>query len=102
MAIQTTTPSGETVVLTPTTNDDPAFKYDLKEDENPEDEQEEESYKQKTLQQKILWGVLYTVASLAALYFFMVAVKFIGDGFTRSVVPRKEPSTSPTTPSRVS
>ncbi|EGZ26678.1 hypothetical protein PHYSODRAFT_475718 [Phytophthora sojae] len=77
MAIQAT---GETVVLTPTANDEPAFKYELKEEE--EQAEEEESYKKKTLQQKILWGVFYTVASLAALYFFMVAVKFIGDGFT--------------------
>ncbi|KAF1784754.1 Sodium-dependent phosphate transporter NptA-like [Phytophthora cactorum] len=81
MAIQTPAPVGETVVLTPTANDDPAFKYDLKEDD-PEDEHEEETYKQKTLQQKILWGIFYTIASLASLYFFMVAVKFIGDGFT--------------------
>ncbi|KAG6595898.1 Sodium-dependent phosphate transporter [Phytophthora cinnamomi] len=78
MTIQAT---GETVVLTPTANDDPAFKYELKED-NPVEEEEEESYKEKTLKQKVLWGIFYTVASLAALYFFMVAVKFIGDGFT--------------------
>ncbi|GMF10887.1 unnamed protein product [Phytophthora lilii] len=81
MATQTTAPSGETVVLTPTATDDPAFKYDLKEDD-PAEELEEETYKKKTLQQKILWGTFYIVASLAALYFFMVAVKFIGDGFT--------------------
>jgi len=47
-----------------------------------EEEQEEEDYQKKTLAEKIGWGVFYTVASLAALYFFMVAVKFIGDGFT--------------------
>ncbi|KAG7387829.1 hypothetical protein PHYPSEUDO_013600 [Phytophthora pseudosyringae] len=81
MTPQTPAPVGETVVLTPTGHDDPTFKYELKEDD-PEDEQEEETYQQKTLPQKILWGVFYTVASLAALYFFMVAVKFIGDGFT--------------------
>ncbi|KAF1790555.1 Sodium-dependent phosphate transporter NptA-like [Phytophthora cactorum] len=51
-------------------------------EDDPEDEHEEETYKQKTLQQKILWGIFYTIASLASLYFFMVAVKFIGDGFT--------------------
>ncbi|KUF99391.1 Calcium-transporting ATPase [Phytophthora nicotianae] len=81
MAIQTPAPVGEAVVLTPTANDDPAFKYDLKEDD-PEEELDEETYKKKTLQQKILWGVFYTIASLASLYFFMVAVKLIGDGFT--------------------
>ncbi|KAF4045176.1 Na+/Pi-cotransporter [Phytophthora infestans] len=81
MAIQTPAPVRDSVVLTPTANDDPAFKYDLKEDD-PEDEQEEETYKKKTLQQKILWGIFYAIASLASLYFFMVAVKLIGDGFT--------------------
>ncbi|RLN70059.1 hypothetical protein BBJ28_00021330 [Nothophytophthora sp. Chile5] len=46
------------------------------------DDEEENSYKTKTKKEKIMWGVIYTVASLAALYFFMVAVKFIGEGFT--------------------
>ncbi|KAG2781692.1 hypothetical protein PC116_g30475, partial [Phytophthora cactorum] len=32
--------------------------------------------------EKIVWGIIYGTASLAALYFFMVAVKLIGDGFT--------------------
>ncbi|KAL4176138.1 hypothetical protein KRP22_001092 [Phytophthora ramorum] len=47
-----------------------------------EEDEEEDSYSKKTLQEKIVWGVIYGIASLAALYFFMVAVKFIGDGFT--------------------
>ncbi|KAG3153114.1 hypothetical protein PI124_g5175, partial [Phytophthora idaei] len=45
-------------------------------------ENEEDSYSKKTLQEKIVWGTIYGTASLAALYFFMVAVKLIGDGFT--------------------
>ncbi|RLN63286.1 hypothetical protein BBJ28_00006377, partial [Nothophytophthora sp. Chile5] len=52
-------------------------------DQHQKDEAaEEESYQKKTPQEKILWGTFYVIASLAALYFFMVAVKFIGDGFT--------------------
>ncbi|TYZ67291.1 hypothetical protein PybrP1_011287 [[Pythium] brassicae (nom. inval.)] len=43
---------------------------------------EEEAYKKKSLGEKIFWGIFYTTASLASLYFFMVAVKLIGDGFT--------------------
>ncbi|KAL4123838.1 hypothetical protein PRIC2_009684 [Phytophthora ramorum] len=51
---------------------------------DPHDEAtaEEECYQKKTPVQRIAWGIVYTFASLAALYFFMVAVKFIGDGFT--------------------
>jgi sodium-dependent phosphate cotransporter len=51
---------------------------------DPHDEgtAEEESYQQKTHAERIAWGTFYAIASLAALYFFMVAVKFIGDGFT--------------------
>ncbi|KAJ0391608.1 hypothetical protein ATCC90586_010886 [Pythium insidiosum] len=44
--------------------------------------QEEEEYRKKTLGQKIFSGIFYTVLSLASLYFFMVAVKLIGEGFT--------------------
>ncbi|KAG1703409.1 hypothetical protein DVH05_007357 [Phytophthora capsici] len=51
-------------------------------DVNEEEIAEEESYEKKTPWERIGWGVFYTVASLAALYLFMVAVKFIGDGFT--------------------
>ncbi|KAG3007758.1 hypothetical protein JG687_00014102 [Phytophthora cactorum] len=47
-----------------------------------EDDVEEESYHKKAPAERIAWGIFYTIASLAALYFFMVAVKFIGDGFT--------------------
>ncbi|KAG7389291.1 hypothetical protein PHYPSEUDO_010626 [Phytophthora pseudosyringae] len=51
--------------------------------QNTKNEEEEEySYSKKTLQEKLVWGVIYGVASLAALYFFMVAVKLVGDGFT--------------------
>ncbi|KAG6951200.1 hypothetical protein JG688_00013831 [Phytophthora aleatoria] len=47
-----------------------------------EDDVEEESYHKKAPAERIAWGIFYTIASLAALYFFMVAVKFIRDGFT--------------------
>ncbi|KAG3110971.1 hypothetical protein PI124_g1242 [Phytophthora idaei] len=47
-----------------------------------EDDVEEESYHKKAPAERIAWGIFYTIASFAALYFFMVAVKFIGDGFT--------------------
>ncbi|TDH65545.1 hypothetical protein CCR75_005691 [Bremia lactucae] len=43
---------------------------------------EDDSYSKKTLPEKIVWGLVYFIASLAALYFFMVAVKLIGEGFT--------------------
>ncbi|EEY57303.1 sodium-dependent phosphate transporter, putative [Phytophthora infestans T30-4] len=46
------------------------------------EDEEEDSYSKKPLQEKIIWGIIYGTASLAALYFFMVAVKLIGDGFT--------------------
>ncbi|ETM49971.1 hypothetical protein L914_05907, partial [Phytophthora nicotianae] len=52
-----------------------------KQDIDIEDE-DEDSYSKKPLQEKIIWGIIYGTASLAALYFFMVAVKLIGDGFT--------------------
>ncbi|KAF4315253.1 hypothetical protein G195_011224, partial [Phytophthora kernoviae 00238/432] len=78
MAAQATTPVEDQVVLTPTNLDSSTLKYDLQEDQ-PE---EENTYQKKTLKEKITSGIMYTVASLAALYFFMVAVKFIGDGFT--------------------
>ncbi|TYZ54083.1 hypothetical protein PybrP1_012845, partial [[Pythium] brassicae (nom. inval.)] len=41
------------------------------------EEAEEESYAERSACQKIFWGVFYTIASLASLYFFMVAVKLI-------------------------
>lgn len=53
----------------------------VKQDVEIEDE-EEDTYSKKPLQEKIVWGIIYGIASLAALYFFMVAVKLIGDGFT--------------------
>ncbi|TMW63587.1 hypothetical protein Poli38472_002528 [Pythium oligandrum] len=45
-------------------------------------DEEEEEYSKMTTQQKIVQGLIYTVLSLAALYFFMVAVSLIGSGFT--------------------
>lgn len=56
-------------------------KYALQ-DEDHVAEEEEEEYKQKTTAEKVRSGIFYTVLSLASLYFFMVAVKLIGDGFT--------------------
>lgn len=47
-----------------------------------DDVEQEEEYKKKTTLQKIQSGLFYTVLSLGGLYFFMVAVKLIGDGFT--------------------
>ncbi|CEG50060.1 sodium-dependent phosphate [Plasmopara halstedii] len=54
---------------------------------NPKQELDDEIHQQThdsedSLAKKILRGILYGVASVAALYFFMVAVKLIGDGFT--------------------
>ncbi|KAJ0389056.1 hypothetical protein P43SY_011806 [Pythium insidiosum] len=46
------------------------------------DEAAETVYAQKTRKQKILSGVTFTMLSLVALYFFMVAIKLLGDGFT--------------------
>ncbi|TMW69044.1 hypothetical protein Poli38472_001200 [Pythium oligandrum] len=46
------------------------------------EEVEENEYNKMTTQQKIVQGIIYTVLSLAALYFFMVAVTLIGGGFT--------------------
>ncbi|GAB9477054.1 hypothetical protein Gpo141_00014113, partial [Globisporangium polare] len=40
-----------------------------------EEDEAEENYKKKSTGEKIRSGVFYTVLSLAALYFFMVAVK---------------------------
>ncbi|KAE9034390.1 hypothetical protein PR001_g9760 [Phytophthora rubi] len=39
----------------------------------------------KSLPEKIARGISYTMASLVALYFFMVAIKFISDGVTIAV-----------------
>jgi sodium-dependent phosphate cotransporter len=47
-----------------------------------DDFEEENEGRNKTHADLIAWGTFYAIASLAALYFFMVAVKFIGDGFT--------------------
>ncbi|ETI50360.1 hypothetical protein F441_06094, partial [Phytophthora nicotianae CJ01A1] len=41
-----------------------------KQDIDIEDE-DEDSYSKKPLQEKIIWGIIYGTASLAALYFFM-------------------------------
>ncbi|KAL3664883.1 hypothetical protein V7S43_010061 [Phytophthora oleae] len=43
---------------------------------------EEDCERAKTSNEKIAWGFVYVIVSVAALYFFMVAVKLIGDGFT--------------------
>uniref|UniRef100_A0AAV1UGR3 Sodium-dependent phosphate transporter n=1 Tax=Peronospora matthiolae TaxID=2874970 RepID=A0AAV1UGR3_9STRA len=50
-------------------------------DTDAEDE-EEHYYSTMPLYKKTLWGIFYSFASVAALYFFMVAVKLIGDGIT--------------------
>ncbi|TYZ62070.1 hypothetical protein PybrP1_004473 [[Pythium] brassicae (nom. inval.)] len=47
-----------------------------------EEDLAEEEYKNKSLGEKIFWGVFYAIFALASLYFFMVAVKLIGEGFT--------------------
>ncbi|KAG1708161.1 hypothetical protein DVH05_024844 [Phytophthora capsici] len=46
------------------------------------DEDDDVVYAGRSLRHKILLGVFYIVAMLAALYFFMVSVKFIESGFT--------------------
>ena len=46
------------------------------------DDEDEHYYSTMPLPKKILWGIFYSFASLASLYFFMVAVKLIGDGIT--------------------
>jgi len=43
---------------------------------------EEESYEKLSTSRKILNGIMYTLLSLGSLYFFMVAIKVIGDSFT--------------------
>ncbi|KAK1939177.1 Sodium-dependent phosphate transport protein 2B [Phytophthora citrophthora] len=47
-----------------------------------DDEDDDTVYTGRSLLYKILLGLFYTVAMLVALYFFMVAVKFIESGFT--------------------
>ncbi|GAB9469376.1 hypothetical protein Gpo141_00006655 [Globisporangium polare] len=47
-----------------------------------QEEIDEEEYRSKSTGAKVGWTLAYTVFSLTALYFFMVAIKFIGDGFT--------------------
>ncbi|KAL4175844.1 hypothetical protein KRP22_000803 [Phytophthora ramorum] len=48
-----------------------------------DDEDEEDlAYQGHCLLHNALWGLFYSVAMLAALYLFMVAVKFIESGFT--------------------
>ncbi|CAH0492824.1 unnamed protein product [Peronospora farinosa] len=47
-----------------------------------EENEEENFYLKMPLKEKIIRGIFYGIASLAALYFFMVAVKLIGDGIT--------------------
>ncbi|TYZ63618.1 hypothetical protein PybrP1_000016 [[Pythium] brassicae (nom. inval.)] len=42
----------------------------------------EEEYEKKSLGEKVGWGLFYTIAALSSLYFFLVAIKFIGEGFT--------------------
>ncbi|KAF1330080.1 Sodium-dependent phosphate transporter, partial [Globisporangium splendens] len=51
-------------------------------EEEVEEPSDEGLYKKKTTGQKVSWGIFYMVLALLALYFFMVAVKLIGDGFT--------------------
>ncbi|KAL3667932.1 hypothetical protein V7S43_006809 [Phytophthora oleae] len=47
-----------------------------------DDDDDDVAYTGRSLLHNILVGLFYTVAMLAALYFFMVAVKFIESGFT--------------------
>jgi hypothetical protein len=80
------------------------------------DDAEEAEYSTKSTGRKIGEGIFYTILSLVALYTFMVAVKFIGEGFTlalgcetkgafsfannpRSAARPRAPSRSPTTQS---
>ncbi|KAG7398748.1 hypothetical protein PHYBOEH_010491 [Phytophthora boehmeriae] len=70
-------------VATPNLTPRPSAVYsDCNNKNEVEESEEEDSYKKMTVTQKIVWGIIYGFASLAALYFFMVAVKLIGDGFT--------------------
>ncbi|TMW63321.1 hypothetical protein Poli38472_002262 [Pythium oligandrum] len=55
-------------------NDD--LKYVLQEDAEDEDDMK------KTTTEKVLWSLFYFILALASLYFFLVAVKLIGEGFT--------------------
>ncbi|GMF39626.1 unnamed protein product [Phytophthora lilii] len=66
-------------LLAPSENDSLVVNGSNVQTENLDDEEYKEN---KTLAEKITWRGLYTFASLIALYFFMVAIKFIGDGFT--------------------
>uniref|UniRef100_K3WKE7 Sodium-dependent phosphate transporter n=1 Tax=Globisporangium ultimum (strain ATCC 200006 / CBS 805.95 / DAOM BR144) TaxID=431595 RepID=K3WKE7_GLOUD len=51
-------------------------------EEEVDESSDESLYKNTTLGQKVRWGIFYTILAFVALYFFMVAVKTIGDGFT--------------------
>ncbi|OWZ21732.1 Sodium-dependent phosphate transporter [Phytophthora megakarya] len=60
----------------------PHYQYDKEHIEYYDEEDEEVMYTGHSLFQKIVLGLFCTVIMLAALYFFMVAVKFIESGFT--------------------
>ncbi|GMF18384.1 unnamed protein product [Phytophthora lilii] len=60
----------------------PHYGYDKGPIDYYDDDEDEVAYTGHSLLHNILWGLFYTVAMLAALYFFMVAVKFIESGFT--------------------
>ncbi|KAF1330079.1 Sodium-dependent phosphate transporter, partial [Globisporangium splendens] len=79
----TTAAGSYDTIRSPMPRGDRASMSDIKSMLQDEDAgEEEEEYKKKTTAEKIRSGVFYTVLSLASLYFFMVAVKLIGDGFT--------------------
>ncbi|RLN97362.1 hypothetical protein BBJ28_00013923 [Nothophytophthora sp. Chile5] len=56
----------------------PHYVHDLQDDEDDD----ELLYQTQSSAQKILWGLLYTVAMLISLYFFIVSIKLIDSGFT--------------------
>ncbi|GAB9471680.1 Sodium-dependent phosphate transporter, partial [Globisporangium polare] len=58
------------------------YERDEQEEQDTEQDDEVDTSNPKTTTEKIRSGVVYSILSLAALYFFMVAVKLIGDGFT--------------------
>ncbi|TMW63317.1 hypothetical protein Poli38472_002258 [Pythium oligandrum] len=50
--------------------------------ENLQEAAEEEAYEHQTTRRKVVSGVFYAVLAIAALYFLIIGIKFIGDGFT--------------------
>jgi sodium-dependent phosphate cotransporter len=47
-----------------------------------QEQNEEDNYKKLSTQQKIWNGIFYTFLSIGSLYFFMVAIKLLGESFT--------------------